>query len=110
MTTDHPSPDEGVAVGAPGGPLGGGGGGGPGAQPVPPQPLFHPDDINVQSLAGLTPHLQINPQVGGGVRGRDEGEGRMGVGTGKLLTFSIDVTMTLYEYRNFLKLLFWKWI
>ena len=37
--------------------------GGTGAQPVPPQPLFHHDDINVQSLAGLTPHLQINPQV-----------------------------------------------
>ena len=46
--------------GPPGGPLGAGG---PGAQPVPPQPLFHPDDVNVQSLAGLTPHLQINPQV-----------------------------------------------
>ena len=62
--TDQASPDEGGGVvgGAPGGPLGAGGG--PGAQPVPPQPLFHPDDVNVQSLAGLTPHLQINPQVG----------------------------------------------
>ena len=100
MTTDHPSPDEGVAVGAPGGPLGaGGGGGGPGAQPVPPQPLFHPDDINVQSLAGLTPHLQINPQVGGGTDGCRNRE-----------TFDVDVTMTLYEYRTFLKLLFWKCI
>ena len=62
--TDQASPDEGSGVmgGAPGGPLGAGGG--PGAQPVPPQPLFHPDDVNVQSLTGLTPHLQINPQVG----------------------------------------------
>ena len=61
LPTDQASPDEGgVVVGPPGGPLGVGG---PGAQPVPPQPLFHPDDINVQSLAGLTPHLQINPQV-----------------------------------------------
>ena len=59
--TDQASPDEGGVVGGPpGGPLGASG---PGAQPVPPQPLFHPDDINVQSLAGLTPHLQINPQV-----------------------------------------------
>ena len=59
--TDQASPDEGGGVvgGAPGGPLGAGGG--PGVQPVPPQPLFHPDDVNVQSLAGLMPHLQINP-------------------------------------------------
>ena len=60
-TIDQPSPDEGGGGGAHGGPIGGGGG--PGSQPAPPQPLFHPDDINVQSLAGLTPHLQINPQV-----------------------------------------------
>lgn len=29
----------------------------------PPQPRFHFDDINITSIAGLTQHIQINPQV-----------------------------------------------
>ena len=45
--TDQASPDEGGGVvGSPRrGPLGASGG--PGTQPVPPQPLFHLDDVNV---------------------------------------------------------------
>ena len=58
---EQSSPDEGGVVSVPSvGPLGGGG---LGAQPVPPRPLYHPDDINIQTLNGLNPHIIINPQV-----------------------------------------------
>ena len=33
------------------------------SQPTPHQPQFRPDDINVQSLAGLAPHIHVSPQV-----------------------------------------------
>ena len=35
-----------------------------------PRPLFHYEDITITSLAGLAPHIEINPQV----RERREGE------------------------------------
>ena len=41
----------------------GGLGSGSAAQASPFKPQFRPDDLNVQSLAGLAQHLQINTQV-----------------------------------------------
>ena len=43
-----------------------------------PRPLFHYEDITITSLAGLAPHIEINPQV----RERREGEGK-GEGEGE---------------------------
>ena len=47
-----------------------------------PRPLFHYEDINIASLAGLAQHIEINPQVregrGGEWKGEGEGRGREG--------------------------------